>query len=35
MCNPVSRDFARQLRKTMTDAEHWLWYELKAKRFDE
>jgi len=30
----VARDFARQLRKTMTDAERWLWYELRAKRFD-
>ena len=33
--NPVARDFARQLRKDMTDAERWLWYELKAKRFDD
>jgi very-short-patch-repair endonuclease len=30
----VARDFARQLRKNMTDAERWLWYELRARRFD-
>ena len=33
--NPMAREFARQLRKSMTDAERWLWYELKAKRFDD
>ena len=31
----MAREFARQLRKDMTDAERWLWYELKAKRFDD
>jgi very-short-patch-repair endonuclease len=30
----VNHDFARQLRQDMTDAERWLWRELKAKRFD-
>jgi len=30
----VARDFARQLRKTMTGAERRLWYELRAYRFD-
>ena len=29
----MGRDFARLLRKDMTDAERWLWYELRAKRF--
>ncbi|WP_435008946.1 endonuclease domain-containing protein [Tundrisphaera lichenicola] len=31
----MARDFARHLRKTMTDAERKLWYELKAHRFDD
>jgi very-short-patch-repair endonuclease len=31
----MAREFARQLRKDMTDAERWLWYELRARRFDE
>jgi very-short-patch-repair endonuclease len=31
----VACEFARQLRKEMTDAERWLWYELRAKRFAE
>ena len=30
----MARDFARQLRKTMTGAERLLWYELRAYRFD-
>ena len=30
----MSRDFARQLRKNMTDAERWLWYHLKLRQFD-
>ena len=30
----MNHDFARQLRKSMTDAERWLWLELKARRFD-
>ncbi len=29
----MAREFARKLRKDMTDAERWLWYELKARRF--
>ena len=28
------RDFAKHLRKTMTDAEHRLWRHLRAHRFD-
>jgi very-short-patch-repair endonuclease len=30
----VSRDFARQLRKNMTDAERRLWYHLKLRQSD-
>ena len=28
------RQFARQLRRSMTDAEHRLWFHLRAHRFD-
>jgi very-short-patch-repair endonuclease len=31
----VACEFARLLRKEMTYAERWLWYELRAKRFAE
>jgi very-short-patch-repair endonuclease len=30
----MGRDFARQLRKNMTDAERRLWYHLKLRQFD-
>jgi len=30
----VSRDFARQLRKNMTEAERRLWYHLKLRQSD-
>jgi len=30
----VSRDFARHLRKTMTDAERRLWHHLKVRQLD-
>jgi very-short-patch-repair endonuclease len=31
----MSRDFARQLRREMTDAERLLWRYLRARRFEE
>src|SRR5208283_2567112 len=30
---PMTRDFARQLRRDMTDAERLLWKHLRAHRF--
>lgn len=32
MRNGQKRDFARDLRRTMTDAEHRLWHHLRARR---
>ncbi|MDZ7749829.1 MAG: DUF559 domain-containing protein [Halofilum sp. (in: g-proteobacteria)] len=29
----ANREFARTLRRNMTDAEHRLWYHLRARRF--
>jgi len=31
----MSHEFARKLRKNLTDAERWLWYELRSRRFAE
>jgi very-short-patch-repair endonuclease len=30
----MASEFARQLRRDMTDAERCLWYHLRARRFD-
>ena len=30
----MSLDQAKRLRKSMTDAERWLWYRLRAHRFE-